>query len=273
MRFNRQPVIWLLLACLPCLHGREFQVRRIGEPKANLWGTDEFQMKVTPLGTVRHIRVGDQELVWQGIALYTFPYAPGGKKPVRTVQGEGYGSRGLSVEAPDVSDRDIDGTHVWELTHLVATKTVLGGRPLCRVKQTLRVTPTGEIGVLYDCEWLESIRWSSFMVLIIFDKPACSGKSYLAMEEEGTTHTGFLDSSSPGQGGHRIRNAVFDQLSIRPDVGPLHVVWPEPATCALQWSRGIELRIEPRGLPRYGPIPKGHRARLNYRFLLPVSQE
>jgi len=144
---------------------------------------------------------------------------------------------------------------------------------LCRVQQTLRVTPTGEIDVLYDCEWLETLRWSSFMVLIIFDRPACGGTSYVGLETNGTAHSGLLDPSSPGQGGNRIRGAIFEQLSIRPASGPLHVVWPEPASCSLSWSRGIELRIEPQGLSRYGPIPRGHRARLNDRFLLPVSQE
>jgi len=269
----RTLTLLVLLLGTPCLHGREFEVRRIGEKKANVWGTDEFQITVSPLGTIRHIRVGDTEVVWQGAALYTFPYPLDGGKAIRTVQGEGYGKRGLSVEAPKVAERDVDGTHIWELTHLVATKAVLDGRPLCRVRQTLSVTPTGEIEVVYDCEWLETVRWSSFMVLVLFDKTACPGRPFLALETEGTTHTGLLDTSSPGQGGQRIRNVVLEQLSLRPAAGPVHVVWPEPATSALYWSRSIELRISPRGLPRHGPIPKGHRARLKYRFLLPVSQE
>ena len=273
MHFRRTFTLLVLLLGFPCLHAREFAVRRIGEKKANAWGTDEFQITVSPLGTIRHIRVGDTELVWQGAALYTFPYPIAGGKAIRTVQGEGYGKRGLSVEAPEVSERDVDGTHIWELTHLVATKAVLDGRPLCRVRQTLSVTPTGEIEVVYDCEWLETVRWSSFMVLIIIDKKACSGKPFLALEAEGTTHTGLLDKSSPGQGGQRIRNVVFEQLSLRPAPGPVHVMWPEPAASSLYWSGGLELRTGPPGLSRNRPIPKGHRARLKYRFLLPVSQE
>lgn len=273
MRLCRHMCILVLLLSPCCLGARAFRVRQLGDPTAHVWGTDEFEVTVTPLGLVRHIRVGGEELVWQGVSLYTFPYASATGDPIRTVQGEGYGDRGLSIIRPEMSHRDVDGTHVWEFDHQVAAKAVLDGQPLCRVHQRVSVTPTGEIDVTYDCEWLETLRWSSFMVLILFDKAACQGKSFLALETEDLVHVGLLDSSTPGQGGQRIRNVAFKQLSIRPAPGPFHVLWTEPADCSFHWTSSLELRVAPRGLPRHGPIPKGHRARIGYRFLLPVSQE
>ena len=98
---------------------REFEVRQLkGDPKNGIWGTKEFSMHVSALGVIRYVKVNGRELVWQAAALYTRPVAPDGRKGLRTVQGEGFGKRGLTVEAPLHRTESKDGYPAWGLASI-----------------------------------------------------------------------------------------------------------------------------------------------------------
>jgi len=259
-------VVWAFAA-----GAREFEVRLLeGDEQNGIWGTAEFQVRVQATGIMRHLRVKGQELVWQAVALYTSPVPPGEKKGVRTVQGEGHGTRGLSVEPPVVSTRDERGKRVFEFEHLVSNKKVLEGRPLCHVLQKLIITPTGEIHVSYDCEWLHTLRWSSFQMYIVLDKERCGGREYMAIHD-GQVKAGALEPGPAAE--RRIRFAKFEQLTIRPEVGPFHFVWDAEGNCSLHWPGSINLSVKPPCVPYRGFVYKGQKDRIAYRILLPVAQE
>ena len=263
---------WLGL-CPVASHARAFEVRLLeGSEQSGVWGTDEFQVTVNSLGLLRHVKVNGHEIIWQAAALYTFPIPPEGSEGIRTVQGEGFGERGLTVEPPKVTTRDERGRRVFELEHLVANRKVLDGRPLCRVQQQIALSPTGEIDISYDCEWLETLRWSTFQLLLMFDKENCENRGLVAAAPD-LLRVGKLDPGPRSGDVRQMRNVTFEQLTLRPEVGPVHFIWEEPSECSFYWGTDIQLRIAPQNLPRRTPVLKGRKERMSYRILLPVSQE
>lgn len=250
---------------------REFEVRLLeGNEQRGVWGTKEFQVHVNDLGNLRNVKVNGKEIIWQAAALYTSPKPPGSEKGVRTVQGEGYGKRGLTVEKPEMTTRDENGKRIFEFELLVANQQVLDGRPLCRVSERVVIAPTGEIRVRHDCHWLETLRWYMFAHLLMFDKEQCAKREYLALAGDRT----FAGTLEPGPTlERRIRWVTFEQLTIRTEVGPCHLVWHEEANCSFHWSKNIQLTFSPAAVPRRGFIYKGQKATISYSILLPVSQQ
>jgi len=250
---------------------REFEARLLeGSERNGVWGTKEFQVHVNELGNLRRVKVGGKEIISQAAALYTSPKPPGSNKGIRTVQGEGYGKRGLTVEKPEMTTRDENGKRVFEFGLLVANQQVLDGRPLCRVSERVVITPTGEIHVRYDCHWLATVRWYMFAHLLMFEKEQCGSRDYLALAGDRT----FAGTLEPGPVlERRIRFVKFEQLTIRTEVGPCHLVWHEEANCSFHWSKNIQLSFSPAAVPRRGFIYKGQKATISYSILLPVSQQ
>lgn len=260
------------LGCCTVSQAREFEVRLLaGTEPDGIWGTKEFQVNVSALGLVRHVKVHDREVVWQAAALYTSPVPPGGTQGVRTVQGEGFGEQGLSVEPPRMLTRDEKGTRIFEFEILVASKKVLDGKPLCHVVQKLSITPTGEIHVSYDCEWLQTLRWDGFGLLVLLSEESCKGRDYMVITAD-QLMAGKLD---PGPAAERqIRSLPFKQLTVRPEMGPFHFVWDAPAQCSLHWGSGqAQLHVNPPSVPYRSFIYQGQKDRIAYRILLPVSQQ
>jgi hypothetical protein len=248
--------------------GRAFEVRLVkGTEENGVWGTDEFQVAVTPQGTVRHVAVRGRELIQQAAALYTAPIPPGGKEGVRTVQGEGFGERGLTVAPPERDCRAEGGKRIFAFRHAVANKLVLDGKPLCQVDQQIVITPTGEISVSYDCLWLHTLTWHGFNLLILFDKQAIAEREYLLLIDDGVL-TGRLALGSP-LGPARIRQP-FSRLTVWSDAGPLHYVFDAPSTCELIPP---QLTVQPRAIPYRAAISKDVIDRISFRILLPVSQQ
>lgn len=271
--FARALIVVSLVACSVTVHARAFEVRLLeGNEQAGVWGTDEFSVAVNSQGLLRHVKVNGREIIWQAAALYTFPIPLEESKGVRTVQGEGHGERGLTVEPSRMQTRDERGRRVFEFDHLVASKKVLGGRPLCKVGQQVTILPTGEINVAYECEWLETLRWQTFQLLLMFDKGNCESRKFLAAAPD-VLRVGKLDPGPRSGDVRQIRGVPFEQLTIRPEVGPVHFVWDEPSDCSFHWGTDVQLRIAPQSLPRRTPILKGRKARISYRILLPVLQE
>lgn len=268
---------WVLLALalgVGSAWGRAFEVRLLkGDERNGVWGTDEYSVRIGALGNLNQLTVGGQEIA-SVIALYTSPVpleaAEGAG--VRTVQGEGVGDRGLTCQPPEMTGSEQDGRRRFEFHHLVANKQVKDGAPLCDVKQTVELTPTGEIELVYDCEWLESIRWGGFSLMAYFKKESCENREFLVHGPD-LLKTGVLDPGPRGGDQRQIRFQQFEQVTIRTEPGPVHFVWREPAECALHWGSDIGLAVGPLDPPRRLPMLKGRKARLAYRILLPVSQQ
>ena len=176
------------------------------------------------------------------------------------------------TELNQVSTRSEGGTRVFDFTHLVASTKVRDGRALCRAAQRIAIAPTGEIDVTYDFEWLETLHWQSFMLLLLFERASTEGCEYLAATDIRTV-AGVLDAGPRQGGSRRIRHEAFTQLTIRPAVGPVHIVWPVRSECSFHWGTDIQLQVMPTNMPRRLPIRKGRRERISYRILLPVSQQ
>jgi hypothetical protein len=250
---------------------REFEVRLLkGKPESGVWGTSEFSVEINRAGVLRHVKLGDREIVWQAAALYTRPYTSGMKRAPRTVQGEGFGKRGLTLEPPKMTIREERGRRIFELEHIIANKQVYDGSPLCKADQKVVIAPNGEIHVTYDFEWLRTVRWSIFSHLVRFDTDACRNREYLILID-GRPHTGVL---KPGPVAEcRIRHKPFDRLTVYTEPGPIHFVWPREASCTFQWSKTIGLHIGPAHVSRRGYIYKGLKDTIAYSILLPVPQQ
>jgi len=268
----RPRLLLLATACLLFLStvafARAFEVRLLkGTEKDGIWGTDEYQVAVSWLGSMRNVTVGGKKLLYQAAALYTGPVPPGAQQGLRTVQGEGFGERGLTVQPPEMGCHDDHGRRVFTFRHLVANKKVLEGRPLCRVDQQIVLAPAGEISVRYDCQWLETIRWDGFSLLLFFEKEAIQGRDFLLVIDDRLV-TGQLAAGQP-IAERRIRES-FTRLTVWSEVGPLHLVWDAPANCELSPP---QLSIQPAAVPYRAVIYKGTKDTIQYRILLPVSQQ
>ena len=259
---------WLcVLTC--AVSARDFEVKLLkGRPDAGYWGTSEFSAYVNYYGVVRHVKVRGKEILWQATALYTAPVQPGQKRGARTVQGEGHGKRGLTVVKPKFTTRDEKGKRIFEFEHLIANKKVLGGKPLCKANQKIVITPTGEINVTYDFEWLHTLRWGNFGQLVIFDEKNSAGRSFLILTDQ-RPYTGVLNPGPVTK--NRVRHKTFEQLTIQPEVGPVHFVWREKANCSFHWPKRPQLQFKPQAVPYRGSMYKGTKGRLDYSILLPVS--
>lgn len=265
--------VLVVVALAPPAAAGAHRVRRLGDERSQVWGTDEYEATVTPLGLVRHVKVRGVEVIWQAAALYTSPIPSGAEKGVRTVQGEGTGKRGLTVELPEVTLSEQNGSRVFEFRHLVSNRQVLEGRPLCRVLQTLVLTPTGEIRVTYDCEWLETVRWQTFLILILYDRDdVCRNRPFLSVTDD-TVRTGVLEPGPLKPGVRQLRNLALKQFTVRPEMGPVHFMSDGTSRATISWASSIQLSLTPRDMPRRNPVLKGRRERIVYRILLPVSQQ
>lgn len=269
---TRSRLVLLVTACVLVLpaaaFARAFEVRLLkGTEKDAVWGTDEYQVAVSWLGTMRNVTVGGKKLLNQAAALYTSPVPPGAEQGLRTVQGEGFGQRGLTVQPPEMKCHDDHGRRVFSFRLLVANKKVIEGRPLCRVDQQIVLAPSGEIAVRYDCQWLETIRWDGFGLLLFFEKEAVEGRDFLLVIDDRVV-TGQLAAGRP-IAERRIREP-FTRLTAWSEVGPLHLVWGAPANCELSPP---QLSIQPAAVPYRAVLYKGTKDTIQYRILLPVSQQ
>jgi hypothetical protein len=264
----------------PELRARAFEVRPLDPKNPAVWGTDEFQVSVDAIGCVSHVKVKGREVIWQAARLYTAPMPPGKTGGLRKVQGEGpLDKMGLSIDPPKTQNREEEGKRIFEYEHVLATRQVLDGRPLARVREKITVSPTGEIGVLYDCEWLETLAWEDFMHLVIFDGGSCQDREYVIKVKD-RFYTGKPEKTPPAE--HQLYGLPFDRFSIRTEVGPVHFVWEGESSCAFfptclgarpGGGGGPTMYIMPKSTPRHATCYKGQKDRLSYRILLPVSQQ
>jgi hypothetical protein len=264
-----------LAACLALAafeaHGRAFEVRLLkGKEADGVWGTDEFEVSVSPSGVVRHVKVRGVELVWQAVALYTQPVPPGASEGERTVQGETPGKSGLSLAPPTWTTRDENGMRVFEYEHLVANTKVLDGKPLCRMRQRLAIHPTGVIETACDIEWLETVRWHLFSMLAVLNEKTCRNREYVALVGD-RVFSGRLEAGPETE--RRMRDVNLSQLTVWSEVGPFHFVWDAPVRGSFHWGGGIQSYFGPASAPYRSFIYKGQKDRIAYRVLLPVSQQ
>lgn len=261
--------VGLIAASTAC--ARDFEVRLLkGDLRSGCWGTSEFQCWVNSLGAVRNVSVRGTQIARQAAALYVRPCPPDTEQGVRAVQGERIGLKGLTLQVPEMQTHDERGTRVFEFRHRIANRAVLSGRPLCDARQKVVITPAGEIHIDYDFEWLVTLRWQMFEQQILYENSAVAGRQYLGLTS-GRVYAGTLDPGPAAQ--QRIRNALFERLTVRPAVGPVHLVWRAKARANLYWSSQVRLTFRPGVVGRNGYIYRGLRDRIAYSILLPVSQQ
>ena len=250
---------------------REFKVRQLDPKNPEVWGTREFQLTVSPYGSVRGVKLKGKEIIWQAVALYTFPVPPGAKEGIRRVQGEGSGKSGLTIEPPAPQTREEDGSRIFEYDFVLRTQEVLDGRPLCNVHEKLVITPTGEISVFYDFEWLQTLRWDTFAHLIIFNEENCRNRDYVVRVGD-RFYTGKLDNGPIAD--RKIQASLFKQLTIRTESGPVHFVWDDDSNSSFHWGTGsMQLYTGPAAHTYRSMLYKGQKDHLAFRILLPVSQQ
>ncbi len=253
------------------LWARAFEVKLLGGTERDgVWGTSEYQVRVTRFGSMRSLKVHGREIMSHAGALYTSPISSSGK-PVRTVQGEGIGARGLTIEEPERETYDRRGTRVFRFRHKVAKPNVLDGQTLCLVDQTLTLTPTGEISVVYDCAWVRTCRWNGFGVLMFFTPETVSDCPFMGLRGD-RIFTGRLKLDTVSVSDARLREPL-EQLTIRTRVGPVHIVWDAPLPTTFSWRKHVQLQTRPREISWRGRILRGVKGRIAYRILLPVSQQ
>ena len=232
----------ILALCISAgsVYARAFEVQLLdGSERDGVWGTEEYRVRVTRLGVMRSLEAHGREILWHAGGLYTFPFPSGVGKAIRTVQGEGVGDRGLTIEEPARESSERRGAKIFRFHHNVAKKAVLDGQTLCQVDQTLVLTPTGEISVAYDCHWLRTCRWNSFGVLMFFTSDAVSGCKFMALRDD-RVFTGrlLLDTASVSES--RLREPL-DQLTLHTQAGPVHVVWDSPLPTTFSWRKQAQL--------------------------------
>jgi len=265
--------IALLLIALggPTALGRAFEVKLLsGKENNGVWGTDEYEVRVDKFGTVRNLKLHGVLLMTQVARLYTAPVPRGGGRAPRTVQGEGVGKRGLSINPPTWETSVVKGKRVFRLHHEIAKPSVFDGVTLCHVDNAVTLTATGEISVVYDCRWVHTCRWNNFNVLLLFTDEAARGREFMGIQGD-RIHAGrFMPSKDPIAA--RVRTS-FDQLTIQTPEGPVHLMWDGPHNHTLSWAKHIQLTAKAPCVPYRGKVHRGTTGRIAYRILLPVSQQ
>jgi len=252
--------------------GRAFEVKLLdGTERSGVWGTEEYRIRVTDQGALRDLMVHGKQVMRYAGALYTSPFPASGSKSIRTVQGEGAGERGLTVEPPERRTCERRGVRVFRFRHQVAKPAVFEGQTLCEVDQAVTLTPTGEITVAYDCRWVRTCRWRGFSVLMFFTSDTVAGCEYMGLRGD-RVFTGRLLSDAAAAADARLREPL-EQLTLRTRAGPVHFVWDTPLPTSLSWFKQMQLQMRPAGVARKGTIYKGTTGRIAYRVLLPVSQQ
>lgn len=252
--------------------GRAFEVKLLdGSERSGVWGTEEYRVRVTDQGALRDLSAHGKQVMRYAGALYTSPFPASGSKSIRTVQGEGVGERGLTVEPPERRTYERRGARIFRFRHQVAKPAVFDGQTLCEVDQAVTLTPTGEITVKYDCRWVRTCRWRMFSVLMFLTSDTVADCEYMGLRGD-RVFTGRLLSDGASAADARLREPL-EQLTLRTRTGPVHFVWDTPLPTTFSWFKQVQLQTRPGGVPRVGTIYKGTTGRISYRILLPVSQQ
>ena len=253
------------------VHAREFEVRLLeGTVQNGVWGTAEFAVRVHESGLLGSVRVRGHELIRQAGRFHTSPVPPNSDSGAHAGTTPGHGSRGSTPAKPGTVTRDERGKRVFEFTYQVTSPEVLDRTPLCRVTQTVTITPNGEIHVVYDCEWVHTVRWHVFRVLLTFNEVACQNHDYLILTGE-RGQAGTLEPGPPTE--RRFGRRHFEQLSVSSDAGRFHIVWRDDTVSSFHWSKMVHLITRPPNVGRRHFVYRGHKARIAYSILLPVSQQ
>ena len=131
------PAIALICLSIPgrAAQAREFQVRLLkGSEREGVWGTKEFQVRVSASGRLRYLEVRGRQVLDQAAALYGWPFPRDSKRPMRLVQGDASPAGRPWLNPPEMTTRDENGKRVFRFRYAIAHKKVLAGQELCAVK-------------------------------------------------------------------------------------------------------------------------------------------
>lgn len=248
---------------------REFRVRLLkGDERNGVWGTKEFQVRVSDSGRMTSLKVGGREVLRQVAAFYAYPTPPDSKRAIRLIQGDASPGGRPSLAPAEMTTRDENGKRIFEFAYVIAHKKVLAGRPLCDVRQRVEITPTGEIHVRYDLAWLQTLRWSGATVILTADIKRSGFREFMAV-------AGKRVLTGPIRPSPAVRSCfnhwAVEQLTLKRENDSCHFVVAERAPCGLVWRKGLVFQIRPHGVARKGFIYEGQKAVLSYSILLPVE--
>lgn len=248
----------------------ETEVRLLrGDTRNGVWGTSEFQVQVLDTGALSLVRMGKHDLIREAASFRTAPLPPDSQEPARS-EILGLDENGRTIPKPRLTLRQDRGSRIFRFDYAVTSPAIDAGAPLCRVVQTLTITPRGEIHVVYDCEWTRTLRWHVFQFVVSLDPAACMNHEYVLLSE----HKALSGRLTPGSAPDPVtRLADPDQISIWSDLGPIHVVGPPDNSASFSWSGGVYVIFRPSYLRGRAFIYKDRTARVSYSILLPVSQQ
>jgi len=247
-------------------HARETEVRLLdGSEQNGTWGTDAFQIHVHQSGRLGSVKVGSLELIQQAGGFHASPVIPNSDKSARCVL------KPTDSGKPIMTSRNENSHRVFNFDYVVTADEILDGAALCRVRQKVTVTSGGEITVVYEYEWLQTVNWHVFRVLTKFNEAACQQHGYQILIGD-QAYVGTLEPGPPAK--QRFGRKLFDQLTIASDVGPFHFVWTEPAKSSLHWNQSVFLDMRPPRVDhRTAVIYPDYKSTIAYRILLPVPQQ
>ncbi|MBU0609029.1 MAG: hypothetical protein KKI08_14175 [Armatimonadetes bacterium] len=204
-------------------------------------GTPRFRATIEPTGTLRDVRVGDTQLI-SFIALYTTPTSPE----------TGKGVRGCQAETPGLGDRpsamDVtfaDGGAQVIITRVCSHPQVLENAPLWRLRETVRLSPQGELSLQYDCRFDRLLRWGGFNVATALTMDAVRGQP-LEVYLPGLTVPG----EAPGTLPDRDQSVGLMGARVMSSAGPLRLWFGGTSRVHVQdWTRYLTFLASPRALP------------------------
>lgn len=183
-------------------------------------GTPRFRLTVRASGAIAAAQVGDTSLI-SFISFYTNPVSPQTGKAVRCCQVE---SPGLGDRPSEVQTDFRDGVATVTIVRDCSHPEVDANAPLWRLRETVEVTPTGQITIRYRGHWLRLSRWSGFSVVTAFTTEAFRGRP-LEAYVPGLTLPGVPPKELPDR--HLLDGLMGLQLSssagpVRQWLGGMH---------------------------------------------------
>lgn len=207
-------------------------------------GTSQFRVSVERTGTLRNVRVGETQLV-SFIALYTTPTSPETGKGARGCQAE---TPGLGDRAPQMDVTCAEGGAQVAITRVCSHPQVLDNAPLWRLRETVRVSPRGELDLRYECHFDRLLRWGGFDLVTALTMEAVRGKPFQTFLP-GLT----IPGEAPGNLPDRDHSQGLMGARVESGAGPLALWFGGTSRVQMQdWSQYLSFLAAPAQMPHGG---------------------
>jgi hypothetical protein len=232
----------LAAACLPAQDEAVRVLSRNGQ--AVTIGTARFRATIEPTGTIRNVCAGETQLV-SFIALYTSPTSPETGQTVRGCQAE---TPGLGDRPPQMDLSFAGGAAQVVITRVCSHPQVLGNAPLWRLRETVRLSPRGELDLRYACSFDRLMRWGGFSLATGLTMEAVRGKPLQAFLP-GLTVPGEVPGGLPD----REHTRGLMGARVGSGAGPLEMWFGGTSRVDMQdWTQYLSFLASPNALPHGG---------------------